>query len=104
MNFDYNMSLWSESEAMQAGLLYNVDVIMPNGSRVFCACQGGGNCTPGSGLQFQCTATPSQTFYGATISYVSSPQSWVLKTKDATSYSFTCGPYCNQVRGQSCSQ
>lgn len=90
MNFDYNISLWSPSEAAN-GTLSNVDVILANGAQVICACQGNGNCTPGSGLQFQCKATPSQTFYGATIQYDSSPQSWVLTTKDQTQYSFSYG-------------
>ena len=94
MNFDYNVFLWSESEAANR-TLNNADLILPNGARVFCACQGNGNCTPGSGLQFQCKATPSQTFYRATIQYVASPQSWVLTTKDQTKYSFSYG----QIQG-----
>ncbi len=91
-NFDYNMFLWSESEDTNgSGQLQNADLILPSGARVFCACQSNGNCTPGSGLQFQCKATPSQTFYGATIQYVASPQSWLLTTKDGTEFTFSYG-------------
>ncbi len=54
---------------------------------MFCGCTGS-SCTPPGGSAFECTATPSQTFYSATITYVATPQSWVLKTKDGTQYTF----------------
>jgi hypothetical protein len=88
-NFYYNMFLWSESEDAN-GTLNNVDLILPDGGRVFCGCTGS-SCTPPNGSEFKCTATPSQTFYSATIQYVATPQSWVLTTKDGTQYSFTYG-------------
>ena len=86
MNLDYNMFLWSESEDAN-GTLTSVDVILANGARIFCGCSGS-SCTPG-GSPFECKATPSQTFFGATIQYQSSPQGWVLTTKDQTKYAFT---------------
>ena len=64
-----------------------MDLILPNGGRVFCGCTGS-SCTPPNGSEFECTATPSQTFYSATIQYVASPQSWLLTTKDGTKYTF----------------
>jgi len=89
-SFDYNMFLWSESEAAN-GTLTNADLILPSGARVFCTCPVGDDCTPTGDKAFQCLATPSQTFYGATIQYIASPQSWVLTTKDQNEYSFDYG-------------
>jgi YD repeat-containing protein len=93
MNLNYNIMLWSESEAAGHGLT-SVDVVLPDGGRVYCGCTQG-QCSsppnPPTGLVFTCTGAPSQTFYGATMQF-SSPYWWLLTTKDGTQYRFTYAP------------
>ena len=83
-NFDYGIYLYSESEAAGQGFL-NVDVVMPDGARVFCNLISGTGYTNST---FQCTATPDSVWFGATITYDLALPGFDLVRKDRTVYKF----------------
>jgi YD repeat-containing protein len=102
-NFDYGIFLYSESQAAGQGFR-NVDVIMPDGARVFCnrtsTCTQQG-CTDYTDATFTCTATPDTAWYAATIAFDNSVPNgggWDLTRKDGTVYTFGLAAPLQSVR------
>ena len=92
-NLNYNMYLYSNSEA--AGIGYtDAEIVLPDGGQVVCnrtsSCTQH-NCTDYTDAVFQCTSNPDATFFGAEITYNAGTPGWDVTLKNRKVYSFGLG-------------
>ncbi len=99
-NLNYNMYLYSQSEAAGTGYT-DAEFVLPDGGQVVCnrtsSCSQNG-CTDYTDAVFQCTANPDATLFGAQITYNASTPGWDVTTKNLEVYSFGLGAPLQSIR------
>jgi RHS repeat-associated protein len=99
-NLNYNMYLYSQSEAAGTGYT-DAEIVLPDGGQVVCnrtsSCTQNG-CTDYTDAVFQCTSNPDATFFGAQITYNAGTPGWDVTLKNRKVYSFGLGAPLQSIR------
>ena len=86
---NYDVYLYSSAEASGGSNPYAAaSIIMPDGGSINCQCASGANCSSYTTMELVCNSQPTGIWFGSTITWDSSTQTFNVTRKDKTVYSF----------------